>query len=135
MMHEALNELEAGIAARRVLVEGKAPRNLALDWFKREMNLASPVLRDEPPGVLGLTLMHLFSMALLIAFAFAMLGMYYFKMRRAAALFGRLDPDAGPPPPGSSPPPAGPRPPPGGSPQAPFPRADPHKRLLKAPYR
>lgn len=126
MMHEALNELEAGIAARRVLVEGKAPRNLALDWFKREMNLASPVLRDEPPGVLGLTLMHLFSMALLIAFAFAMLGMYYFKMRRAAALFGRLDPDAGPPPPGSSPPPAGPRPPPGGSP-APFPRADPPK--------
>lgn len=112
-MHEALNELEAGIAARRVLLEGKAPRNLALDWFKREMSLASPVAHAQASGTLGLTVMHLFTMALLILFALAMLVMYYFKMRRAAALFGRLDPDAGPSPPGSSPPPGGPSPPPG----------------------
>ena len=125
MMHEALNELEAGIAAKRVLSEGKAPRNLALDWFKREMTLASPVVRDEPRGLLGLTVMHFFTMALLIAFAFAMLVMYYFKMRRAAALFGRLDPDAGPPPPGSSPPAGGGPPPSGGSlPPPASPKAD-----------
>ena len=125
LMHEALNELEAGVAARRVLTEGKAPRNLALDWFKREMNLASPVVRDESRGFLGLTAMHLFTMALLVAFAFAMLAMYYFKMRRAAALFGRLDPDAGSPPPGSSPPAGGGPPPSGGSPPPPSsPKAD-----------
>ncbi len=115
-MHEALNELEAGIAARRVLLEGKAPRNLALDWFKREMSLASPVARDQASGTFGLTLMHLFTMALLILFALLMLGMYYFKMHRAAALFGRLDPDAGPSPPGSLPRPGGSRPPSGGAP-------------------
>ena len=104
LMHEALNELEAGIAARRVLSEGKAPRNLALDWFKREMSLASPVVRNESHALLGLSPLHLFTMALLIALALAMLAMYFFKMRRAAALFGRLEPDAGSPPPGSSPP-------------------------------
>ena len=103
MMREGLDVLGAGIAARRVLLEGKAPRNLALDWFKREMNLASPIARDEPRA-LGVTPLHLFTMGLLIAFALAMVVMYYFKMRRTAALFRRIEPDPGAPPPGASPP-------------------------------
>jgi ferredoxin-NADP reductase len=107
MMREGLDELGAGIAARRVLSEGKAPRNLALDWFKREMSLASPISRDESRALLGVTPFHFFTMGLLIAFALAMVVMYFFKMRRAAALFGRLGPDSGSPPPGESPPLAG----------------------------
>jgi len=107
LMREALDELGAGISARRVLSEGKAPRNLALDWFKREMNLAAPIPRQEPRAFLGVTPFHLFTMALLIAFALAMVGMYFVKMRRAAALFGRLEGGPGKPPPGSSPPLAG----------------------------
>ena len=106
-MREGLAEFEAGLAAQRLLSEGKAARNLALDWFKREMNLASPVQRDEPRAFFGVTLLHLYTMGLLIAFALAMVAMYFFKMRRAAALFGRLGPDANPPPPGASPPLAG----------------------------
>jgi ferredoxin-NADP reductase len=102
MMREGLDELGAGIAARRVLSEGKAPRNLALDWFKREMNLASPIRPEEPRALLGVPPFHLFTMVLLIAFALAMVAMYFFKMRRAAALFGRLDSDSGSPPPGGS---------------------------------
>ena len=104
VMREGLGKLDAGIAARRVLSEGKAPRNLALDWFKREMSLASPVVRDDPGAHLGLTPFHFITMAILIAFALAMLAMYFFKMRRAAALFGRIEPDKGSPPPGSAPP-------------------------------
>ncbi len=107
MMREGLDELGAGIAARRVLSEGKAPRNLALGWFKREMNLASPIAPEEPRALLGVPPFHLFTMVLLIAFALAMVAMYFFKMRRAAALFGRIEPDSGPPPPGASPPLAG----------------------------
>ena len=107
LMREALDELDAGIAARRVLAEGKAPRNLALDWFKREMNLASPVPSEAPRTFLGVTPFHLFTMGLLVSFALAMLAMYFFKMRRAAALFGRLEDEAGKSPPGSSPPLAG----------------------------
>ena len=111
-MREGLAEFEAGLAARRLLSEGKAPRNLALDWYKREMNLASPVPTDEPRALMGVTLLHLFTMGLLIAFALAMVAMYFFKMRRAAALFGRLGPDANAPPPGAAPPLAGSPPPP-----------------------
>lgn len=106
-MREGLAELEAGIAARRVFSEGKAPRNLALDWFKREMNLASPVRPEEAGAFLGVKPFHLFTIVLLVAFALAMVAMYFFKMRRAAALFGRLGPDTNPPPPGASPPLAG----------------------------
>ncbi len=106
-MREGLDELGAGIAARRVLSEGKAPRNLALDWFKREMNLGSPIAREEARAVLGVQPFHLFTMVLLVAFALAMVVMYFFKMRRAAALFGRIEADKGSPPPGSSPPLAG----------------------------
>jgi hypothetical protein len=106
-MREGLAELEAGIAGRRVLFEGKAPRNLALDWFKREMNLASPVRPEESRALFGVKPFHLFTIVLLVAFALAMVAMYFFKMRRAAALFGRVDPDTNPPPPGASPPLAG----------------------------
>jgi ferredoxin-NADP reductase len=131
LMREGLDELGAGIAARRVLSEGKAPRNLALDWFKREMNLASPIAPEEPRAVLGVSPFHLFTMVLLIAFALAMVAMYFFKMRRAAALFGRLEPDNGSPPPGGLPPPsAAPTPsssaaPPAGKPPVPASGATP----------
>ena len=122
LMREGLDELGAGIAARRVLSEGAAPRNLALGWFKREMNLSSSVPYEEPRTFLGVTPFHLFTMVLLVAFALAMVAMYFFKMRRAAALFGRIEADKAKPPPGSSPPlvgepgtpPAGKTPPPGG---------------------
>ncbi len=140
-MHEAMTrlregaaQLESGIAARRALVEGRAPRNVALTWFKREMNLASPIPRDEARVYLGVTPFHLFTMGLLVAFALAMVVMYFLKMRRAAALFGRLEPGSGPPPPGASPPlagapvpfwpgtpPVGLNSPPGGSPSIPVP--------------
>ncbi len=102
-LHEGMTQLESGIAAKRALAEGKAPRDIALTWFKREMNL-TPAVREASHGARGLSLFHFFTMALLIAFALAMLAMYYFKMRRAAALFGRIEPDKGPLPPGSAPP-------------------------------
>jgi hypothetical protein len=111
-MHEAMTrlregvaQLESGIAARRALAEGRAPRNVALAWFKREMNLLP--LPGADTKHTGLDVYHWFVMVLLIAFAFAMVAMYFFKMRRAAALFGRIEADKGSPPPGSAPPLAG----------------------------
>jgi len=102
-LHEGMAQFDSGTAAKRALAEGKAPRDIALTWFKREMNL-TPAVREASHGARGLSLFHFFTMALLIAFALAMLAMYYFKMRRAAALFGRIEPDKGPLPPGSAPP-------------------------------
>ena len=130
-MHEAMTrlregaaQLESGIAARRALAEGRAPREVALGWFKREMNLAVPIPRGEPRAFPGVSLFHLFTMGLLIAFALAMVVMYFFKMRRAAALFGRIEASKGAPPPGAAPelaggkPPSGDKPPAGDSPKA-----------------
>ena len=109
-LREGLSRFESGLAARRALAEGKAPRNVALTWFKRDMNLL-PLAGEEPRAFLGVTPFHLFTMVLLIAFALAMVAMYFFKMRRAAALFGRIEADKKSPPPGSAPPLAGGKPP------------------------
>ena len=108
-MHEAMTrlregtaQLESGIAARHALAEGRAPRDVALAWFKQEMTLsraAAPTAGDA----FGITPFHLFSMVLLVAFALTMLAMYFFKMRRAAALFGRIEAGKGAPPTGSAP--------------------------------
>lgn len=119
-MHEAMTrlregaaQLESGIAARRALAEGRAPRAVALAWFKQEMNLSLSTVpaAHQPIGVL-----HIFTMILLVAFALAMVAMYFLKMRRAAALFGRIEADKGSPPPGSAPPLAGGKPPDGEKP-------------------
>ena len=115
---EGIAQLESGIAARHVLTESRAPRNVALAWFKQEMNL-SPVASPAAHQGSGLSVFHLFTMVVLIAFAFAMVSMYFFKMRRAAALFGRIEAGKGAPPPGSAPELAGGKPPASGSPATP----------------
>jgi hypothetical protein len=111
-LREGLARFESGLAAQRALAEGKAPRNVALTWFKREMNLLS-LPGAEPHALHGVTPFHLFTMVLLVAFALAMVAMYFFKMRRAAALFGRIEADKKSPPPGSAPELAGGKPPDG----------------------
>ncbi|MHB1083081.1 MAG: hypothetical protein ACYC67_27055 [Prosthecobacter sp.] len=101
-MREGIAQIESGIAARRALAEGRAPHEVALAWFKQEMSL-SPVVISTPEEVFGVTPFHLFTMVLLVAFAVAMFVLYFLKMRRAAALFGRIEAGKGPPPPGSAP--------------------------------
>lgn len=114
-LREGLARFESGLAAQRALAEGKAPRNVALTWFKRDMNLL-PLPSDESQKLLGVTPFHLFTMFLLVSFAIAMVGMYFLKMRRAAALFGRIEASKGSPPPGAAPELAGGKPPPGDTP-------------------
>lgn len=113
---DGLGRVGSGVAAHKLLQEGVSPQNAALQWFKREMNLSATGAREEESAAHGVSTFHLLTMALLIAFALAMVAMYFFKMRRTAALFGRIESGAGTPPPGSSPPPTGPTPPTGGPP-------------------
>ena len=112
-LREGIAQLESGIATRRALAEGRAPREVALAWFRREMNLS---LGATPDAHERIGVFHIFTMVLLVGFALAMLAMYFFKMRRAAALFGRIESDKGSPPPGAAPELAGGKPPPGGKP-------------------
>jgi hypothetical protein len=113
-LREGLARFESGLAAQRALAEGKAPRNVALTWFKRDMNLLP--LPGADTKHTGLDVYHWFVMVLLIVFALTMVAMYFFKMRRAAALFGRIEAGKGSPPPGSAPPLAGGKPPDGKKP-------------------
>lgn len=119
-LREGVARFDSGLAAHRAIAEGKDPQALAMQWFKGEMNLPGPRPHAGARGVWGMSWEHLILMALLVAFAAVMIAMYFFKIRRAAALFGRLESGSGRPPPGAAPPLAGgpgpstPGPPPGG---------------------
>ena len=104
---DGLGRVGSGVAVHQLLQQGIPPQNVAAQWFKLEMNLPSGVAASEPRRFFGVLPLHLAAMALLIAFALAMVAMYFFKMRRTAALFGRIEPNASAPPPGMSPPLAG----------------------------
>jgi ferredoxin-NADP reductase len=96
-MREGLALFESGLAADRALAEGKAPRDVALQWFRQEMNLLPPPSPEAHGGVFGLSWFHFFFMVILIGFAAAMIWMYFHKMRRAAALLQSLTGGAPPP--------------------------------------
>jgi ferredoxin-NADP reductase len=90
-VREGLQRFESGLAAKRAVNEGKAPREIALQWFKREMNLSGPATGEEPGFRLwGMTPFHSFIMAILVVFAGVMIWMYFHKMRRATELLKRL---------------------------------------------
>lgn len=89
-MNAAIGLFESGLAAHRALAEGQAPRNIALRWFKREMNLTDPIATAQPHGVFGLSGVHYFSMLLLAAFALFVSWMYIARTRRTTALLASL---------------------------------------------
>ncbi len=96
-MHEALaqvqegvKQFESGLAAQRALAEGRAPRSVALQWFKQEMNLLSPGGEESGFRLWGMSAFHSAIMAGLVIFAGAMIALYYFKMQRAALLLQNL---------------------------------------------
>ncbi|MDQ8195301.1 FAD-binding oxidoreductase [Coraliomargarita sp. SDUM461004] len=87
---QGLSQFDSGLAAHRALAEGKAPRNVALQWFKQEMGLL-PAGQDAHQRLwFGLSPFHFFAMAMLVLFFGAMSAMYFFKMRRAAALLKQM---------------------------------------------
>lgn len=89
LLREGVAQFDSGLAAHRALAEGKAPRNVALQWFKSEMNLLPPEAPHQA-GVLGMSWFHFSVMLILILFAAAMIAMYFFKMRRASELLARI---------------------------------------------
>lgn len=101
---EGIGAVGSGVAVYKLLREGTPPQDVALQWFKREMSLPTPLTHVGKRSVLDVSPVHLFTMALLVLFVLAMVVMYFFKMRRTAALFGRLEPIAGALPIGAAPP-------------------------------
>ncbi|WP_146526197.1 FAD-binding oxidoreductase [Novipirellula artificiosorum] len=90
-IREGLGDFESGLAAHRALREGLAPRDVALQWFKRELNLPNAAnIRPSHALLWGMTPFHTSVMAVLVLFTAAMIWMYFFKMRRAASLLEKL---------------------------------------------
>lgn len=85
-MQQGLAQFNSGLAAQRALAEGQSPRHVALQWFKREMNLGTSVPAEPPHGLFGLSWFHYFTMFFLLAFSGTMVWMSFHKMKRADAL-------------------------------------------------
>lgn len=90
IVREGLSQFDSGLAAHRAIAEGKAPRKIALKWFKKEMGLIPPTASKEPGGVFGMSWFHFSVMFLLTAFSLCMIVMYFFKMRRAEQLLQKI---------------------------------------------
>ena len=87
---EGLSRFDSGLAAHRALAEGKAPRNVALQWFKQEMGLLPPRDKNDASRWFGVSPFHFFVMFTLVVFFGVMIAMYFFKMRRASALLKQI---------------------------------------------
>ena len=57
-LREGLARFESGLATHRALTEGKSPRGVALQWFKREMNLTPMPSVGTPDGPFGFSWPH-----------------------------------------------------------------------------
>ena len=80
---------KSGLAANKALDEGKAPKNIALRWFKKEMNLLPMALQSSKADasiLFGMSFFHTGIMGILVLFMIVMIWMYFFKMKRAASL-------------------------------------------------
>lgn len=89
-MRQGLAQFESGLAAHRALAEGASPPEVALRWFKTEMNLAQPAADVAARTWFGVPVFHAISMGLIAAFALVMTMVHFARLRRARALATEL---------------------------------------------
>ena len=87
-LRDALNQAKSAATTLRALSEGKPPHQIALDWFRTQLNL--PALTASSDAGLGLSWFHVVTMAVLATFTVAMILVYVLRLRRANALVQRL---------------------------------------------
>lgn len=90
-IREGTADFQSGLSTHRALAEGKAPRNVAMEWFKSQMNLGATVASTpQAKGPFGWGWLHFSVMLSLVVFTASMLWMYFHKMRRATELLADL---------------------------------------------
>lgn len=92
---ESLALAESGSGVLKGLGEGNAPRDLALNWFKRETSLEGVQQMDAQAELAGLSWWHAIGMVGLVAAVIAALVSWRARRRRVAELVERLT-SAGP---------------------------------------
>jgi len=86
-MYQGLGQFNSGLAVEQALSLGRKPRNIALDWFKTELNLSpkhSDTTAEQP------SYFHWFIMGLLLIFVVLIVVIHYLKMRHATKLLQQL---------------------------------------------
>ena len=86
-LRDGLDIYETGLAARTALTDEESGRRVALDWYRRQLDIAP----DEPAqtSVLGLTPMHLLLMTILVLVAGGLLALQFLRLRRVRALLAQ----------------------------------------------
>ena len=87
-VREGLSQYTSGLAAHRALTEGKSPRQVALLWFKKEMNILP--LANNNEKFLGGPYFHFSIIIIFLVFFLFLVWMYFAKMRRASELISSL---------------------------------------------
>ena len=88
LSREGNAQVASGVAAHRLLWEGKPPTGVALQWYRRTMGL--PTATANPHGFFGLSWYHYLTMAFLTALTAVMIGIYIYRSRRTASLLSAL---------------------------------------------
>ncbi len=86
----ALGQMESGTAALRALAEGHPPKEIALTWFRDQMDLSPAKPEVGSAGAFGISWFHLFSMAIVAGFALVMAAGAVSRRRRSLALVNQL---------------------------------------------
>ena len=89
MLEEGTAILRSGVATQRAIAERDTPQDIALNWFRAEMNLNASA-REEVPGLFGVSWFHFSVMVGLFVSVSAMLWLYFGKMQRASQLLQSL---------------------------------------------
>jgi ferredoxin-NADP reductase len=89
-MREGALQFESGVATLQASAEGRAPPTIALDWFKRSMDLLPAADMETPHGIFALSAFHYITMFVLIAFATTMIVLNLRKVRRTEVLAAKL---------------------------------------------
>lgn len=92
---ESLALAESGSGVLKGLAEGRPPRELALNWLKRETATAGAQQMTTQADLAGLSWWHVIAMAILVAAVVAALISWRARRRRVASLIERLT--SGPP--------------------------------------
>jgi len=86
-IYQGLGKFDSGLAVEQALSLGRKPRNIALDWFKTELNI-SPRNNDITTG--QPSYFHWFIMGLLLIFVVLIVVIHFLKMRHATKLLQQL---------------------------------------------
>jgi len=87
---QGLSRVQSGLAARRALEGGEPPPQVALEWFKTQLNLLPAQMEPKAIRVLGMAPFQLFLCTLMILAVGVSLTVYILRMRRASHLVERI---------------------------------------------